>query len=216
MGVEPTGVQAVAAVAELHERRRRSGDGARASRRRALERANEQLKRTQRLSWIGFAVLTFALCAWALRATSRERAAESLRLQQRGELLQLQRELDAARAEIAVLVAGRIPGLHALAFDSVIPIGNAYVRNASFTRVEEAGVAQYEYKLVLANESDVMVQPLLDLVIFDRVGVEIGRARIGGAEPDEKALFPGASRSYAGALALLPDSEPAWFRSQIH
>lgn len=190
-------------------------DPQRVARYRALKHAHQQLRKLQRATLIGFALLTLTLCAWALRATSREREAESLRYQERGELIQARRDLDAARAELALLVAGRIPGLLPLALDVVIPIGEAYIRNASFTRVEEAGVPGYEYKLLLENDSELMVQPLLDLVIFDGVGIEIGRARIGGNGPDDKALFPGASRSYAGALALLPGSEPAWFRSQI-
>lgn len=205
----------MAPVTELRERSRRRMDPQRVGRYRALKHAHQQLHKTLRATWIGSALLTLALCGWALQATSRQRATESLRFQERGELILARRELDAARAELALLVAGRIPGLLPLALDAVIPIGDDYVRNASFTRVEEAGIPGYEYKLLLQNGSDVMVQPQLDLVIFDRVGVEIGRAQIGGSDPDEKPLFPGASRSYSGALALSPGTQPAWFRSQI-
>src|SRR5262245_19447100 len=116
MSAEPAGPEA-AALTGLQDRRRRvQRDPQRAGRYRSLTHAYAQLRKLQRLSGIGFGVLMLGLCVWALRATARERAAESLRLQERGDLLQLRRELDAVRAEIGVLVAGRIPGLHELSF----------------------------------------------------------------------------------------------------
>ncbi len=216
MSADATAAQVGPAGSERRERGKRRLDAQRVSKYRSLKQAHRRLRVTFRLALVSLGLLGFAVCAWALHATSKQRATESLRYQERGELLQARRELEAARAELALLVAGRIPGLLALELEQVIPIGNGYVRNAIFTRVEEAGVPGYEYQLLLKNDSDVMAQPLVDLVIFDRVGVEIGRAQVGGTGPDEKPLFPGASRSYSGALALLPGSEPAWFRSQVH
>lgn len=160
-------------------------------------------------------LLSIALGAWALRETHQHRALTATLYKEKSEIAEARQALEQARADLDALVKGRIPELTPVAFDEVLPIGKAYVRNVAFTLVRAGSDSSYEYKVVLQNETDIMVRPAAEILMFDRLGVQIGRARIGPAPDaggdDPQFLYPGEVRSYAGAMELSRRAEPAYF-----
>ena len=130
-----------------------------------------------------------------------------------------QAEIEATQGELAALVENRIPNLQPFAADEVISIGQSYVRNVSFSVARKEGLPIYEYKVVVSNETDIMVRPNIVILMFDPVGIEIGRSKVPVKSTDGPVsnftLYPNEVASYASNIALGPGATPAYFRLQI-
>ncbi len=181
-----------------------------------LRQVHQQLQRRFVASAVALGLLSIGLGGWALRETHLRRDLMTTRYSERSELRAAHEELAEATATIDGLVQGRIPNLHPVAFDEVMPMGESYVRNVAFTLLREGDALTYEYKLVLQNETDIMVHPSVELLMFDRLGVQMGRASVGSLEEgdaavDAQTLYPGEVRSYAGPLDVTRNVEPAYF-----
>lgn len=135
------------------------------------------------------------------------------------ELTQVRPELERLRADVTELIAKRLPGLRQLVLDQVVPIDDYYLRNVMFTLVKRGKRAGYEYHLTLSNDTLQMVLPRVNIYLFDRHGVHIGSARIGGTgEHVEEVpdLGPGETVTKVGLVTIGEgEEEPVFFRVRV-
>ena len=185
----------------------------------ALKKKHSELEKMFLGSTIGLLVLCFILGGWAFNATQNHRKALHGRYLESEALGKSNSELEATRAELAALVEQRIPSLRVFEADRVIPIAESYVRNLAFTLTRKEGVPIYEYKVVVHNDTDIMARPEITILMFDRLGIEIGRSEVPTRPSDgpvvDFTLYPGESESYASGIALGPNVEPAYFKLEI-
>jgi hypothetical protein len=166
---------------------------------------------------IGVSLLACALLAlWGLGQTRRAAELEGQVAQARAALVEAGEDFAAVEREREILVQGRIPGLRPLEFDSVLPIGEGPVRNVSFNLTRTRQEPVYEYRLVVHNDGDEPIEPWVSVALFDRLGVQIGRARVGFENPldadGRRSLMPGEIRAYSGKVQVEGDAPPAYFR----
>lgn len=132
------------------------------------------------------------------------------------ELKLSQDSLSETMEENAALVQERIPSLHIVEFDKVLEVGERGVRNVTFTVTRNNRGAAYEYKIIVHNDSRQLRRPFINLILFDRLGVEIARSRIGYrkalAAEEDPPLEPGEIRSYSGTFDVDGAEVPAYFR----
>jgi len=124
-------------------------------------------------------------------------------------------ELETVRKELDTLVQNRIPGLLPLKYDEAITVDNQYVRNIIFTLVKNGKKRKYEYRLVLHNDTLSIIQPVVDILLFNDTGIQIGVAQVEYKDASTKAghsaLDPGEVRSYTSSIDLNRDEEPKYF-----
>ncbi len=124
-------------------------------------------------------------------------------------------ELEQARNERDALVQGRIPDLAPMKFDEAIPVGNEYVRNVIFTLVKSGNKNMYEYRLVLSNDSLSVVRPRVEILLFNKLGIQIGNAQVKAVNDTTSVgratLEPGEVRSYSDNIDILRKGEPEYF-----
>jgi hypothetical protein len=179
-----------------------------------LKVAYQRLRLHFALCAAGLVTLSVGFGAWALHVTHSHRELSTAHFRQRAALTQAEATAQQASQELAALVQGRIPNLYPVALDQVIPVGRHYVKNVAFAQLREGGVPSYEFKLLLENDTEAMAIPHVRLLLFDRLGVEIGRAVVAASEgesADAEILYPGTARSYGGSFALPRDAEPVYF-----
>ncbi len=116
------------------------------------------------------------------------------------ELLRGQRELQA-------VVENRFPQLHRLEFDKVLPLHNEYVKNIAFTLIKNSNEHGYEYKIVMDNNTNRRIVPEIKVLLFDRLGVQLGMDEI----PKQDVLSYGETRSYSSLIDLIVPGEPHYF-----
>jgi len=184
-----------------------------------LKKKHRELERMFLGTTIGLVVLTLFLGGWAFKATSNYRGAMHSRYLESEALKTAQVEIDATKAELAALVENRIPNLRTFAADEVIPIGESYVRNVAFTVARKEGLPIYEYKVVVSNETDIMVRPEIEILMFDNIGIEIGRSKVPVKSADGPVsnftLYPNEVESYGSDIALGPNVTPSYFKVRI-
>jgi cell division protein FtsB len=120
--------------------------------------------------------------------------------------------------EVAQLVKSRLPNLRPLEFDKVFHIGEAYVKNVVFTITRKNGIRYYEYKIVMDNQDFVPVAPHVQILLFDRDGIQIGFSELGvdtDGVPSADILERGEIRSHAAQLSLTEEIEPKYFLLRI-
>ena len=124
-------------------------------------------------------------------------------------------ELETVRKELDALVQNKIPGLLPLKYDEAIPVGNQYVRNIIFTLVKNGKKRKYEYHLVMHNETLSTIHPVVELLLFNDTGIQIGVAQVEYKDASTKsrhsALDPGEVRSYTSFIDVNRDEEPRYF-----
>jgi len=117
--------------------------------------------------------------------------------------------------EMAELVKGRIPGLIPLELDLTVPVEHEYVRNISFTVVGNSAEKQYEYRAVLQNPEDSIVQATVEIHVFDELGVEVGSAIVsanqGKEGPKRVVLEAGETQTFHSFISLIQNTEPKYF-----
>ncbi len=169
---------------------------------------------------IGLIVLALFLGGWAYKATGDARDVLRSRYLESNALVAVESELEATKGELAALVENRIPNLQIFAADQVIPIGESYVRNVTFTVARKDGLPTYEYKIVLSNETDIMVRPEIDILLFDRLGIEIGRSTVPVNSEEgpisDSTLYPNEVESYGSNITLASGEAPSYFKLQTN
>lgn len=185
----------------------------------ALKKRHKELERLFLASTIGLVVLCFILGGWAFKATSNHRSALHSRYLESAALAEAKAQLKTTRGELATLIEGRIPNLHVFKADEVIPIEQSYLRNISFTEMRKNDIPVYEYKLVTHNETDIMLTPRATILMFDELGVEIGRSSVPPHMSDgpvtDHTLYPDEVQSYAAAIEIAPEASPSYFKLDV-
>ncbi len=134
------------------------------------------------------------------------------------ELEQMRPKLDQLKKEIDELVMGRLPSLHKLEFDKVIPIKEKYVRNIIFTLIGHEQDRNYEYKMTLKNDTLTAIHPIVKILFFDRLGIQVGSSSIGLDEngmPTLDVLDRGEVRSYTSVVKLSDGRRAEYFMIQV-
>jgi cell division protein FtsB len=137
---------------------------------------------------------------------------------QTAELEALRPQVEKLREEIAALAEARLPDLQRLEFDKVIPIDKDYVKNIVFSVAGKGDQKQYEYKLVVHNGTLSLLHPRVDILFFDRVGIQVGLSRIGVQKDGTDTLDMidrGEIRSFSSHLDLTDNGQPEYFRLRI-
>lgn len=120
--------------------------------------------------------------------------------------------------EIAALVESRLPHLTQLQFDKVFKVDQAYVKNIVFSLAGKGGFRNHEYKLVMENREFNSIQPNIQVLIFDRNGIQIGLSELGVSE-DGKFTQPMLEheeiRSHVDEIVLSEDATPAYFMVRV-
>jgi hypothetical protein len=128
-------------------------------------------------------------------------------------------EIERLKAEKEILVKGFIPGLSPLEFDSTIDVDDQYVRNIGFTLTGTSHVKNYEYRIVLHNDSLNVVAPSVTVILFDDRGIQVGTTVLSKIDATSKVEFnslqPNETRSYTGRIGLNIQSEPKYFLIQV-
>ena len=124
-------------------------------------------------------------------------------------------ELETVRKELDTLVKERIPGLLPLKYDEAISVDDKYIRNIIFTEVKNAKKRNYEYRLVMHNDTLSVIHPKVEILLFNDIGIQIGIAEVDymnkSSEASHVALDPGEVRSYTSSINLLRNEEPRYF-----
>lgn len=137
----------------------------------------------------------------------RANAMRDALIQKDEEIGRLRTEVDALQKKTKALTEQRLPHLRMLEFDKVMPIHDGYIRNVVFTRIRQDRRQQYEYKLVMENNSRSNVLPDVRVLVFDATGVQIG----GAAFTDANGLSFGESRSRSALIEFFMDETPVYF-----
>lgn len=171
---------------------------------------------------LGLALETGLLVTAFVRMGFAEQEVADLALSERkqaAELEVLRPQVEKLQHDIETMVRSRLPGLRPLEFDQVIPLDDDYVKNIVFTVAGKGQDKQYEYKLVTHNGSLNLVHPRVDILIFDRNGIQIGQARIGvqkDGTPTLDMLDRGEIRSFSSKIELTDESRPEYFRLRVY
>jgi hypothetical protein len=173
------------------------------------------------LSVVSIVETTVILILFIQLALSEQKNLELtiLEKKQSQELEVLKPEVESLRADIASLTASRLPNLARLEFDKVIPLELDYVKNIVFTVAGKDSDKHYEYKIVMHNSGLSLIHPEVDILFFDRVGVQVGLSKIGfhqDGTPNRDMLERGEVRSFSSSVDLTDDARPEYFRVKIH
>lgn len=120
---------------------------------------------------------------------------------------ELEPRVEELEEELRQVVAGRFPNLHPLEPDTVLPVNEQYVKNLVFTVINQGTVKHYEYRVVMENPFDHAVRPHFRVMVFDRLGVQVGVDEINEMED----LNAEESRTYSSRLDLFKTGEPRYF-----
>ena len=128
-------------------------------------------------------------------------------------------ELKKLRTDLDALVRGKLPRLRELKYDRVLPLNDGYLKNITFTEIINRDSRAHEYKLVVQNNISSMLWPEVQLLVFNELGIQIGRAEIGTSDPDALkagSLGVGEVRSYSATIQLTDKNAiPAYFMARI-
>lgn len=213
---------AISEIAAVANDKPAGGQTSRPSRRVRLSRSryrSETRLRRYRYLLVGLSILftlvyIFTLFHFAGKSAAQQQAIIDLRKHE-ASLSNLTRELETVKTERDALVQGRIPNLLPLTYDEAITIGEEYVRNIIFTLVKNGKKKIYEYRLVLHNDSLVVVRPKVEIFLFNDIGIQIGVAQVTASDAttnvDRIELDPGEVRSYSATIDMIRDEEPSYF-----
>jgi hypothetical protein len=180
----------------------------------------------QKLIILGLSLALFiALLGWlftALKLSSVSDDYHDYRISSRtelGERKQNSAELEQLRSERDALVNGLIPGLRPLKFDETIDIGEQYFRNIAFTLTGTRYSRNYEYRVVLNNDSLNIIAPKVAVFLFDARGIQVGTAQLSKRQATSKVesenLQPNETRAYTGSVDLNLQFEPRYFLVRV-
>jgi hypothetical protein len=169
------------------------------------------------LAGISILFLLIYMFTWfyvARKSAETEQALLELRIQEKT-LGTINSELATVRNERDTLVQGRIPGLVPLTYDETITTDNNYIRNIIFTMVKNGTKETYEYRLVMHNDTLSVIHPMVEILLFNDIGIQIGLAQVehtnASTGTGRSSLDPGEVRSYTATINLIRDEEPHYF-----
>ena len=169
------------------------------------------------LAGISILFLLIYMFTWfyvARKSAETEQALLELRIQEKT-LGTINSELETVRNERDTLVQGRIPGLAPLIYDEIITTDNKYIRNIIFTMVKNGNKETYEYRLVMHNDTLSVINPMVEILLFNDIGIQIGLAHVEHSNAStgtgRSSLDPGEVRSYTATINLIRDEEPHYF-----
>lgn len=185
-------------------------------RRRTRNRAKVRLLAIALAGAGGLLVFVVLTAGVAIRMS----ASEKVVLAERVHALELEKaalseQLERLTADRDLLLLDRNPGLQRLGLDRNLRVSHDYVRDVLFTRTGKSGGTQYEYRLVFENRESGPVQPKVEILLFDELGIQIGRATVNGADVAGEWLEPGEIRTRDGQLVLVRQSEPTYFLIEL-
>lgn len=130
----------------------------------------------------------------------------------RGELVQTKQLVAAQEIELGALLKQRIPGVTALEFEKLNDIDKGYVKKLMFSESGTGAERHLTYNAVIKNTEDHPITPAVNVLLFDRKGLQTGIARLTPAATtipsrDEK-IQPGETRSYSGLVERIRDGDP--------
>ncbi|MFO7858139.1 MAG: hypothetical protein R6V11_04370, partial [Ectothiorhodospiraceae bacterium] len=131
---------------------------------------------------------------------------------------QLTEEIATQREEIALLVQGRAPRLRPIVLDEVVPINQGYVRHVLFTVTRKGSAENYEYTMVMENDSHGQIDPDVKIMFFDRTGIQVGVSEIGWqprGRQNVDSLARGEVRSHSASVDLFDESPPEYFLVRV-
>lgn len=133
------------------------------------------------------------------------------------ELERLKPEFEKMKADMDRAVRGRLPGLIAIEVDHVIPVNMEYVKNIMFSVSGTKEERKLEYKLLLENNSSYSVTPKLELLFFDKTGLQQGLAKIGfEKDPNVREVLERAeTRSFSGGVDFSGGTPPEYFMARL-
>jgi len=130
----------------------------------------------------------------------------------------LQPEVKRLQQELNALVSKRLPGLTRLELDKVLPLKQQYLKSVFFTVTGNTRSQRHEFKLVLCNEESTPVQPRVDVLLFDSLGLQVGQCTAGVFEDGSSILSllePGETRSFSGEVEVAEGHQAEYFSVRI-
>lgn len=165
------------------------------------------------VSGVLFLLLLFTAIQLSLYAKEINDQTMILNSQER-ELDQLRPRIQQLEKDLSELVQGRLPGLYPLEFDKVISVKKQYVRNIIFTLIGKETDRSYEYKVSVKNEHLTAVHPIIRVLFFDQLGIQVASSVIGLDEegvPTLDVLERGEVRSYTKEIDLPEGKKAKYF-----
>ncbi len=185
----------------------------RASRYYRCRRKNRILKFLLLLMVVGYAVVGGVSYLYVKEAQHQAQEAKGAVNRDAERLAELEDLVEKMKVEMDALTRGRIPSLNKIVYDEVITIGEKYVKNLVFTLTRRGGQRTYEYKLVMHNTGSNVVQPRLRLILFDRVGLQLGISELKGQ--NDVVLIPDETRSHYAEVELTRQGEPVYYLLEV-
>lgn len=137
---------------------------------------------------------------------------------QNQELETLRPQADKLKRDIETLAQSHLPDLKPLEFDKVLPMEQDYVKNIVFTVSGKGNQKEYEYKMVMHNGTFNMIHPQVDILFFDKVGIQVGISRLGVQDdgtPTLEVMDRGEIRSFTSKIELNDTALPSYFKLKI-
>jgi hypothetical protein len=186
-------------------------------------RKRHRTSKTRLVMILGFAVAiesALLLAAYVKMSIAEQENTQLVAAErkQAEELEILRPQIQKLREDIAAMTQSRLPDLQPLEFDKVIPIEKDYVRNVVFSVAGKGDQKQYEYKLVMHNGTLNLLHPRVDILFFDRTGIQVGLSRIGvqkDGTPTLEMIDRGEIRSFFSHVDLTDNAQPEYFRLRI-
>jgi len=139
--------------------------------------------------YVALFVMFVALFAMALNLKIRGQELVDLRVLQRQQerrLVELEPRIQQLQQENAALVKSRLPGLRPLDIDKIITLNQAFVKSITFSLSGKGGNKLYEYRMLLDNQEGRVVKPAVEILMFDRNGIQLGTARMTAEGNEDK------------------------------
>lgn len=131
------------------------------------------------------------------------------------ELDRLRAEVTRLKADLQTMVRKRIPHVHPLQFDTVLPMNVKYLRTISFTRTGVDEAVQYEYQIIVECLDKDPVIPKVSILLFDELGIQVGAADVTHKAATStwavEFLAPGERRAYTASIPLSRKATPEFF-----
>jgi len=166
------------------------------------------------ISTLFLLIYVFTWLHIARKSTEHEQTLLELRKQEIA-MSAITSELETVRNEMNTLVQNRIPGLLPLKYDEAITIDDKYIRNIIFTLVKNGQKRSYEYRLVMHNDTLSVIHPIVKILLFNDIGMQIGVTQVeymdASTGTERSVLYPGEVRSHTSSIDLIRDEEPSYF-----
>tara|TARA_R110002110_G_scaffold205066_7_gene417295 strand:- start:453770 stop:454474 length:705 start_codon:yes stop_codon:yes gene_type:complete len=135
------------------------------------------------------------------------------------QVTELDNTVSTLRSDVAALVEQRIPNLTPLDFDVTVRTEQDYLKNISFTQTGTRTQKRYEYRAVLRNDNENDVRPSINILLFDGLGIQVGKATLSRehatSDADKVSLKPGEVRAYSSRVDLDRDATPEYFLVEV-